>query len=172
MNMTQQREEYLTKTIRFGSGTMTLYSLDGQTWSSRPDELTNIKERQEQQRLVLMGKKEEAEEAGEGGISFGSAPKAKDESDDSEVLEADGNEPFVLDDEVEEEITVAPVKKVSSKPVKAAPKIVAAKVSVPSKKNAPTKKTAAVKTKPVAKAKVKPTPKKKASKPAKKKSKK
>lgn len=43
--MTQEKKKYLTKTISFGGSKMTLYSVDGNTWSSRLDELDLLQER-------------------------------------------------------------------------------------------------------------------------------
>lgn len=45
---------YMTKTIKFGSNTLKLYSLDGQTWSSRKEELEVIKERHENEKLAIV----------------------------------------------------------------------------------------------------------------------
>ncbi|RIL00008.1 MAG: hypothetical protein DCC75_14115 [Proteobacteria bacterium] len=48
-----KRAKYLTKTVKFNGKEMTLYSLDGATWSTRRNELITIKERQEAQRISL-----------------------------------------------------------------------------------------------------------------------
>lgn len=45
--------KYLTKKIRFNGKEMTLYSIDGCTWSSRRDELTQIIERHESEKLTF-----------------------------------------------------------------------------------------------------------------------
>lgn len=58
-----QKGKYLTKKVKFGGKTMVLYSLDGATWSTRREELEQIKERQEAQRVTLTDIKDE--EAGE-----------------------------------------------------------------------------------------------------------
>lgn len=42
-----------SKTVKFQNKTLTLYSLDGMTWSSRKDELMVIAERHEQERLAF-----------------------------------------------------------------------------------------------------------------------
>ncbi|HMO02382.1 MAG TPA: hypothetical protein PKD37_05990 [Oligoflexia bacterium] len=41
------------KTVRYGSESLTLFSLDGQTWSTNKKELYQIKLRQEQQRNAI-----------------------------------------------------------------------------------------------------------------------
>jgi len=45
--------KYLSKSVKFGSTDLTMYSLDGLTWSSQKDELLVLKERQESQRISL-----------------------------------------------------------------------------------------------------------------------
>ena len=45
--------KYLTKKVRFNGKDMTLYSVDGCTWSSRRDELTQIIERHESEKLTF-----------------------------------------------------------------------------------------------------------------------
>ena len=44
---------YLTKKVRFNGKDMTLYSVDGCTWSSRRDELAQIIERHESEKLTF-----------------------------------------------------------------------------------------------------------------------
>lgn len=68
--------KYLTKTVHFGSSTVTLYSIDGFTWSSKKHELTVIKERLENQRVTL----------GEIKSEDGEDEKAKPEKDDEPVV--------------------------------------------------------------------------------------
>ena len=45
--------KYLSKSVKFGTKTLTMYSLDGLTWSSKRDELVIIKERQAAQKVSL-----------------------------------------------------------------------------------------------------------------------
>lgn len=45
---------YHSKKVRFGSKEFTMWSIDGVTWSTRKDELTQIQERHEAERLKLM----------------------------------------------------------------------------------------------------------------------
>lgn len=51
--MNSKKAKYLTKTAIFAGHKVTLYSLDGQTWSSRPNELHVIAERHANQRVLL-----------------------------------------------------------------------------------------------------------------------
>lgn len=51
--------KYLSKTVNFGGKTLTLFSVDGTTWSSRKQELLEIKERQERDKVSFAAIKEE-----------------------------------------------------------------------------------------------------------------
>ena len=98
--------KYLTKTVHFGSSTVTLYSIDGFTWSSKKHELTVIKERLENQRVTL----------GEIKSEDGEDEKAKPEKDDEPVVtSSDDDEPETLkkgaaedddEDEVDDDIVI------------------------------------------------------------------
>lgn len=48
-----RKGKYLTKTVSFGSSQVTLFSLDGNTWSTHSEELSEILERHEHERQVL-----------------------------------------------------------------------------------------------------------------------
>ena len=80
--------KYLTKTVRFGPNTVTLYSIDGLTWSSKKQELAVIKDRLENQRVTL----------GEIKSEDGEEEKSKPEKDDEPVVTSS-------DDDDEPEIT-------------------------------------------------------------------
>lgn len=45
--------KYLTKKVKFGGKDLTLFSIDGATWSSRKDELVQIIERHENEKLTF-----------------------------------------------------------------------------------------------------------------------
>ncbi len=51
--------KYLSKTVSFSGKSFTLFSIDGQTWSSRKQELLEIKERQERDKVSFAAVKEE-----------------------------------------------------------------------------------------------------------------
>lgn len=51
--MAASKSNYLTKTVDFNDSKLTLYSLDGATWSSRKDELQVIKTRYEESRVTF-----------------------------------------------------------------------------------------------------------------------
>lgn len=51
--------KYLTKSVTFSGKEITLFSLDGLTWSTRRSELLTIKERQERDRVSFAALKEE-----------------------------------------------------------------------------------------------------------------
>lgn len=57
--------KYLSKSVKFGSKTLVLYSIDGLTWSSKRDELSQIQERQEAQRVTLDGAVQPQKQEGE-----------------------------------------------------------------------------------------------------------
>lgn len=129
---TDKKLKYLSKSVVLGAKTITLFSIDGTTWSSRKDELQAIIARHEAQKA-----------------SFGKLKAAQSEGDDAEKKEEeaiDDDAPVVAgdtDDEAEEESAEVPAKPSKGK-AKAAPKASAKE----SKKSEP-KKT----TKPAAKAK-------------------
>lgn len=50
-----KKYRYISKTSKIGGVDVTLYSIDGATWSSRKDELVNILERHEQERTAFGG---------------------------------------------------------------------------------------------------------------------
>ncbi|NBW41218.1 hypothetical protein EBR25_09480 [bacterium] len=50
--MAASKTDYLTKIVEFNDSKLTLYSLDGATWSSRKDELQVIKTRYEESRVT------------------------------------------------------------------------------------------------------------------------
>lgn len=62
---TEKTSKYMTKTTSFGGSSLTLYSIDGVTWSTRKDELDKIKERQEKERVLLDPNKAEDENLAE-----------------------------------------------------------------------------------------------------------
>ncbi len=86
METVELKQKYLSKIVLFNGQKMTLYSLDGQTWSSKKIELSEIQERREQQRLALAGKKEE-----ESDNDF--SPKMARSDNDYESEEGDDDRP-------------------------------------------------------------------------------
>jgi hypothetical protein len=50
-----KKSKYLSKTISYAGKRMTLFSLDGDTWSSRPEELETIMARHEQEKANYSG---------------------------------------------------------------------------------------------------------------------
>jgi hypothetical protein len=49
----KKHPDYIEKKVRLGEEELVLYSLDGQTWTSRPDELEVIKERRETGKVTM-----------------------------------------------------------------------------------------------------------------------
>lgn len=79
MGLAETKTKYLTKVVMFSGHKMTLFSLDGNTWSTRKQELADVIARQEQKRAELAGKKEEPE------VAAGPAAKPVKETDDLDV---------------------------------------------------------------------------------------
>lgn len=88
---TPKKAKYLSKIVTFGGKKITLFSIDGTTWSSKKDELHEIQERQERQRLALQGLKPEED------------PKeaAPEEEEEEKEVEIDADVP--LDDEEDDD---------------------------------------------------------------------
>ena len=61
-----QKSKYLTKSVLFGGKTLTLYSLDGATWSSRKDELETIHLRHDAEQVTAAQLRGEADPAAPG----------------------------------------------------------------------------------------------------------
>ena len=145
--MTQEKKKYLTKTISFGGSKMTLYGVDGNTWSSRLDELDLLQERFENggrlpvdatkgKQPFVIRKNKFAKRAAE------DEPPSLDDYDDAAVvIEDETIAGVVLDEELEEEglEDEAPTIKALSK---------AAKKGAEVKKVIEAKKTANTKTVP------------------------
>jgi hypothetical protein len=87
MTDNKKKAKYLSKSVKFAGKTVTMYSLDGATWSTRKEELHLILERQEQERASfnqLLGEakaKEEGEESPEAETDYErAAPEIEDEA--------------------------------------------------------------------------------------------
>lgn len=98
-NMSEAKKmKYLSKTVTFGGKSFTLFSLDGLTWSSRKQELLEIKERQERDKISFAAIKEEN---GETRVVAKVKGKSEDYSGD-EVAEAEDGPPdtdYAIDEE-------------------------------------------------------------------------
>lgn len=53
--MPEKSVRYMQKKVSFNGSQMTLFSIDGATWSSRKDELETIADRHEEERLIYGG---------------------------------------------------------------------------------------------------------------------
>lgn len=93
--ITAKKSKYLTKSIKFGSQLVTLYSLDGLTWSTRRSELQTIKERIESQRITLGASKDE-----EGAPAAAASSRKNSDSEDKDIEDADIDD-LGPDDEME-----------------------------------------------------------------------
>ncbi len=118
----KKKPKYLTKVVKFGKENLTLYSLDGNTWSSRRQELTDIANRHEQERLKsIQAMGENAEREKEEG-----PPEEEEENESSKEKEDEIDTDVDLDDEelgeldeedaeLLEEVDEAPKKKGAAK---------------------------------------------------------
>jgi len=144
--------KYLTKTVKFGSNSLTLYSIDGLTWSSKKQELTVIKDRLENQRVTLGGVKSEDDEGAKDKPEKDDEPVVTSTDDDDEVpvkaakVDADDEdddlivEDVEVDDDIDDDLP-AVSKRGKAKDVdedgEDAPQPKARKTSAPGTKKAP-----------------------------------
>ena len=100
----KKKVKYLTKSIRFGTKEITLYSIDGSTWSSRKDELLTILERHEAERLKLLA-------------SMGEVKAEATEENSSEKESKEDDSPMIMGDEGDDaESGAKKVGKMAGKP--------------------------------------------------------
>lgn len=155
--MASEKQKYLTKTVKFGSGFLTMYSIDGTTWSTRKEELHQIIARHEaeRQKLAQLKVDENAEKGAKSDDAAESEEKEEKEEEKSDDIElaAEDDELLPIVDEVDEEIAEklpklkkVPAKKLS-KPVRAVPKKVPAGKARTSSAKKAAKKPAAAKRK-------------------------
>lgn len=116
----RKKVKYLSKSVKFAGKQVTLYSLDGATWSTRKEELHQILERQEAERVSFNQLLGEA--------------KAK-EGQEEETESAEAVDPVIEDE-------MLPIEDEPPAPVKAK---VAAKAAVKTKSTKPAKKAAPLK---------------------------
>jgi hypothetical protein len=88
--MIDKKVKYLSKTVTFGSESLTLYSIDGQTWSTRKEELIELKDRLENDRVTLVKKPGFAGQRRPGAHS---KPAADDNKEAGQELESAKAEP-------------------------------------------------------------------------------
>ena len=128
-----KKQKYLTKKTKFGGQEITLYSLDGLTWSTRPNELQAIMDRHANERILLEAGKEDSEEAED------SKAKKDEEEEDDDLAELSSLGLGVIplrprSDEDEEEKKVAPAKLAKTKVKLSKPEKKIAKAAKPAKK--------------------------------------
>lgn len=152
----QNRKKYFEKKTKLGSKKITLYSLDGQVWSTRKDELENILQRHQNERACYSEQ-----------ISGGPQAKVPTVRPKITAVTPQGAKKSKLLDTKPAEAKSIKAKPAATKPGKAKPE--KAEKKSPKKaatKKTTTKKTAAKKTaakKPQKKAAIKVSPKKRAS---------
>lgn len=129
-----KKVKFLSKSVQLGAKTITLFSIDGNTWSSRKDELQAIIERHEAQKA-----------------SFGKLKAAQSEGEDGKAEEApeDDDKPVVAGSDEDEAADEDSAPKDKSPKVKAKPN---SKLSAKESKKSEPKKPSKI-SKPVAKGK-------------------
>lgn len=144
--------KYLSKTVRFQGKEISLYSIDGVTWSTRRQELSQIKERQEAAKVSFAAIKEEN---GETKVVAKGPSGSEDEDPIEEDSKRDEYEEFE-EDVLDHQDTESPPPVKAGKDKKAAPKVAAPPPVKPAKGKAPQ-----VQAKAAPKKNVKPAPSKK-----------
>lgn len=177
--MAAKKGNYLTKKVKFQGKDMTMYSLDGITWSSRPDELQAIIDRHSTEQAAFSSdlkgeeREKEKEKPAQPRKKFA---KVHNDDEIDEVIEDDAVEDDIddvddldIDDaEMEEDLSEVLGKKDASDKKKKgapAPAPVAKKAAAPVKAPSPVAKKGK-EIKKVDKSKSKPMPKAAKSKPA------
>jgi hypothetical protein len=87
--------KYLSKSVAFNGKTLTLFSIDGQTWSSRKQELLEIKERQERDKVSFVAIKEENGETRVAPKAKGKIAATVEDEEEAVVLEEAAEFPIV-----------------------------------------------------------------------------
>lgn len=115
----KKKNEFLSKVVKFGTKSVTLFSLDGNTWSTRKAELQGILDRHEAERQKLLQNMGEAK-AVEESEKVASKPSDDEEetSDDAPIIVGDDADVNLVSDEGEELDEEQPVAKKSSKVAK------------------------------------------------------
>lgn len=149
---TKKKGDFFTKVVKFGAKSLTLYSLDGNTWSTRSTELKGILERHEAERQKLlqnMGEAKAQEEAETGTRQQGEQEeKEEQEHDDGPMIVGDAADIDLGADDEGNEADEAPVAKAASKVAKRGISAVAAKPKKSQKQQKGKEKVAFVTPKP------------------------
>lgn len=93
----KNKSKYITKKTSFGGRELILYSLDGNIWSSRPDELEKIQERHDNERIKLDPTKEDTKVEGK---------SEEDKVDDTDLVGDIVDEDEIVDSAIEVKTTV------------------------------------------------------------------
>lgn len=93
---TGQKQEYLTKKVNLNGHLVTLYSLNGHTWLSSPEEIPEVMARLENARVTLTPEQQGDAEAAEGDKEKGAervaGKKASEKPGDKKAADAKANE--------------------------------------------------------------------------------
>ena len=100
-----KKPKFQSKVVRFGSHSITLFSIDGVTWSTRRDELQRILERHEQERLGLANLKDPSGGAAKGKPAKGPKKAAASDTDGEAIVE-----PEAEDEDGEEDVADADIE--------------------------------------------------------------
>ena len=132
----KKKGDFLTKVVKFGAKSLTLYSLDGNTWSTRSGELKAILDRHEAERQKLlqnMGEVKAQEDQEKGSTE---EEKEESEQDDGPMIVGDGADiDLAADDEGDDDEADAPRAKAASKVAKRTLPVEAAAIAAKAKKS-------------------------------------
>lgn len=115
----KKKNEFLSKVVKFGTKSVTLFSLDGNTWSTRKGELQGILDRHEAERQKLlqnMGEAKAVEESEK--VASKPSDDEEDSTDDAPIIVGDDAEVNLVSDEgedLEEEQPAAKSSKVAKR---------------------------------------------------------
>ena len=116
---TKKKGDFFTKVVKFGAKSLTLYSLDGNTWSTRCAELKGIMERHEAERQKLLQNMSEvkAQEEAETGPNKEEEKEEPEHDDGPMIVGQEADIDLTADDEGGDE-DEAPAPKAASKVAK------------------------------------------------------
>lgn len=95
-----KKAKYISKVVKFGGKELTLFSIDGTTWSTKRTELEAIRERQEAQRANLLSGKGASGFTNLGGT--GSGVTGAGNAAESEGSQGEAEEPLPIENELDD----------------------------------------------------------------------
>ncbi len=132
----KKKGDFLTKVVKFGAKSLTLYSLDGNTWSTRSGELKAILDRHEAERQKLLQNMGEAKAQEEKEKGATEEEQEEPERDDAPMIVGEEAEiDLSADDEGDDDEAEEPRAKATSKVAKRTLPVEAAAIAAKAKKS-------------------------------------